>query len=153
MYDSRGLVRHITIWHSISSGRINLLQTGHLNPTKDKKKDYEWTRKQQNSKFIVEITSHYPIHNSVNFIHTPSTLRLWSLQLRRGKHCKSFNRAFFFVELIELTTRVKAMISDGMNKLSSRLRKVRQLHFLAPWKGKWKSNLCFWLNLRQGQNI
>lgn len=32
LYDKRGFVRHITKWHSISSGSTNLLQTGHLIP-------------------------------------------------------------------------------------------------------------------------
>lgn len=32
LYDKRGFVRHITKWHSISSGNTNLLHTGHLIP-------------------------------------------------------------------------------------------------------------------------
>ena len=36
LYESLGFVRHITKWHSISSGKTNLLHTGHLIPGKDK---------------------------------------------------------------------------------------------------------------------
>lgn len=35
LYESRGFVRHITKWHSISSGKTNLLHTGHLIPIID----------------------------------------------------------------------------------------------------------------------
>jgi hypothetical protein len=40
LYERRGFVRHITRWHSMSSGNTNLLHTGHLIPEKKRDKVY-----------------------------------------------------------------------------------------------------------------
>lgn len=69
LYDNRGLVRHMTIWHSISSGKINLLHTGHLNPAKAKK-TLSKQRREHGASLLDKI--HLIIPHIIH-IHTPST--------------------------------------------------------------------------------
>lgn len=45
LYESLGFVRHMTKWHSISSGNTNLLHTGHLIPVRKERIQHRWPGK------------------------------------------------------------------------------------------------------------
>lgn len=57
LYESRGFVRHITKWHSISSGKTNLLHTGHLIPSKWEAFNFYTTKMYTNFVFFITMST------------------------------------------------------------------------------------------------